>query len=155
MESLHEGVIPNVALPLCDWVYFAGPARGSCTVTREFVSETKAIVRNIYNTAGIRIANVQHLRLGEKILLAYGGKGEPYRSLFCCTIGVPTNPVKGQQHACDVFSYLDESLEDRLKSTGYAPDSVLHKFVGIAIDTRGHLPTLGKKSMRLTVEFAP
>lgn len=33
-----------------------------------FVTEQKVIVRSVYNATGIRIANVQHLEPGERIL---------------------------------------------------------------------------------------
>jgi hypothetical protein len=122
--------IPEVsgALPRCDWVYFATTAKWSGSVTRDFVAEHKVIVRNLYNSAGLRIANVQHLKPGERILLVHGGHGIPYRALFSAVISASAAPVP----CFDVFSYIDTALHAQLKAGGYAPDS--HgRFAGVTI----------------------
>jgi predicted RNase H-like nuclease len=129
--------IPGVSdtLPKCDWVYFATKKKWSGTVTRDFVQKQKVIVRSVYNAAGHRIANVQHLKPGQRILLVYGGDGE-YRALFSCAIrasGVQIDP-----HCCDVFSYIDKSLHVQLEEGRYAPDSQ-GRFTGITITDVRHL----------------
>ena len=120
-------------LPRCDWVYFATPARWSGTVTRDFVTEQKVIVRSVYNANGLRIANVQHLMPGERILLVHGGQGKPYRALFSGTIAAAAAPVRTSQHCFEVFSYIDESFHERLRAGGYDPDPVVGAFTGISI----------------------
>ncbi|MGA9625522.1 MAG: hypothetical protein WBL65_26750 [Bryobacteraceae bacterium] len=133
MESPVQVDDATADLPLCDWVYFATPKRGSWTVTKDFVSEAKVILRSVYNKDGLRIANVSHLKPGDKVLLAYGGGGCPYRALFRCTVGIPAKPVERAQHSFDVFAYVDESLYDRLTKSHYEADPVLKKFTGISI----------------------
>ena len=120
-------------LPRCDWVYFATTSRWSGTVTRDFVSKHHLIVRSVYNSAGQRIANVQHLSPGDRILLVHGGKGKPYRALFSATIARSAMPVHTSEHCFGVFSYIDASLEEELKAGGYTPDAVVQRFTGISI----------------------
>lgn len=122
------------ALPVCDWVYFATTAKESWTVTKAFVSAAKIIFAHAYNSQGIRMPNVQRLEPGDKILLVHGGDGK-YRPLFACTIAAAAKPVSNPdlRHTFPVFSYADESLYERLRSTGYDPDPVLKKFVSITI----------------------
>ena len=124
----------KAALPVCEWVYFATTAKECWTVTKEFVSEAKLIFAHVYNTQRIRMPNVQHLEPGDKLLLVHGGDGK-YSPLFCCTIGAAAKPVRNPDlgHTFLVFSYADESLYEHLRSTGYDPDPVLKKFVGITI----------------------
>lgn len=121
------------ALPVCDWVYFATPAKESWTVTREFVAAAKIIFCHVYNKSGLRMPNVQHLQRGDTILLVYGGHGRSYRALFCCKVDAAARPMKGPHHSFDVLSYADESLYERLRSSGYDPDPVLKKVTGISI----------------------
>jgi hypothetical protein len=135
MENQERSDETKAALPVCEWVYFATTAKECWTITKEFVSEAKLIFAHAYNTAGIRMPNIQHLGPGNKILLVHGGDGK-YRPLFCCTIGAAASPVQNRDrgHTFPVFSYAaDESLYDRLAATGYDPDPVLKKFVGITI----------------------
>jgi hypothetical protein len=133
MENMIVTGRASAILPSCDWVYFATPSRGSWTVTAEFVSETKTIIRNVHNSKGERIANVSRLEPGDKILLAYGGSGRPYRPLFAATIAKATIPVQGPKRSFEVFACIDESLWGRLRDSGYTPDPSIEKFVGIAI----------------------
>jgi len=121
-------------LPVCDWVYFATTAKECWTVTQAFVSAAKIIFAHVYNSQGNRMPNVQRLEPGDKILLVHGGDGK-YRPLFCCTIAKAEKPVRNPElrHTFPVFSYADESLNERLRDTGYDPDPVLKKFVGITI----------------------
>jgi hypothetical protein len=130
----HTGQ-PGVStlLPECDWVYFATTARSSGTVTAEFVATQKIIVRGVYNANGQRIANVQHLTPGQRILLVHGGPGTPYRALFSGTITAAAVPVRTAQHYFDAFLYIDESLHEQLKADGYDPDPVLGRFTGISL----------------------
>ena len=135
--------IPEVsgALPSCDWVYFATTAKWSGTVTGKFVEEHKVIVRNLHNADGQLIANVRHLKPGERILLVHGGHGKPYHALFSCVICASGAPVRTSHHSFDVFSYIDKSLHESLRAGGYAPDPVVGGFTGISItaaqDLRG------------------
>jgi hypothetical protein len=104
-------------------------------VTKEFVSEAKILFAHAYKKNGIRMPNVRLLQAGEKILLVHGGGGKLHRPLFCCTIGAAAKPVRDPdlRHTFLVFSYAEESLHERLRATGYDPDPVLDKFVGIRI----------------------
>jgi predicted RNase H-like nuclease len=127
-------------LPKCDWVYFATTAKWSGTVTEKFVAEHKVIVRSVYNAAGLRIPNVQHLKPGERILLVHGGPGEPYRQLFSAEISASAVPVQSSQHSFDVFSYIDEALRPDLEAGGYVQDPVVGRFTGITITDVHYLP---------------
>jgi hypothetical protein len=120
--------------PSCEWVYFATPSRGSWTVTAKFVSEAKTIIRNVYNSAGLRIANVSNLEPGDKILLVYGGSGKPYRPLFAATIAMAPVPVQGSEHSFAVFTYIDERFWERLQDSNYSPAPRIGKYVGIAVE---------------------
>ncbi len=132
-EPLSEDSGASGTLPRCDWVYFATPARWSGTVTKDFVTEQNVIVRSVYNSAGLRIANVQHLKAGERILLVHGGNGRPYHALFDSVISVAALPVRSSQHCFDVFSYIEETLHARLEEGGYVLDPVVGRFTGITI----------------------
>ena len=129
-------------LSRCDWVYFATPAKWSGTVTRDFVAKHKIIVRNIFNKhhPPELIANVQHLMPGERILLVYGGHGKPYRALLSATIAEAPVPVCTPQRCFEVFSCIDESLNERLKEGGYDRDPVVRAFTGISITSVDFLP---------------
>lgn len=146
--------IPEM-LPRCDWVYFATTAKWSGTVTRDFVAGRRVIVRSLYNAAGLLIANVQHLKSGERILLVHGGHGKPYRPLFSCTISAAEAPVRSARQSFCVFSYIDESLQDCLKEGGYTLDPVLRKFTGISIselhDLRGVTSEIPRPSGNNTI----
>jgi predicted RNase H-like nuclease len=120
------------ALPVCDWVYFATTAKWSGTVTSDFVAKHKVIIRSVYNTKRIRIANVQHLKAGDRILLVHGGPGKPYRALFSAVISTSAAPVRSSQHCFDVFTYIDKALHSELEAGGYVPDQELG-FTGITI----------------------
>jgi hypothetical protein len=121
------------ALPKCDWLYFAAPSRGSWTVTGKFVQEERIIIRNVHNKLGQRLANNSHLRPGHKILLVYGGNGQPYRALFCCTIVASVKPVQTPRPSFGIFLEIDKSLHEHLKKTDYEVDPHLGKFVGISV----------------------
>jgi hypothetical protein len=142
LEVATANASAKSVLPKCDWVYFATTAKESWTVTKAFVSVAKLIFAHAYNRQGIRMPNVQHLEPGDKLLLVHGGDGR-YRPLFSCTIAAAANPVSNPalRHTFSVFSYADESLYQDLRATGYDPDPVLNKFVGITItelqDVRG------------------
>ena len=55
------------------WSATSCTARGSWTVTAEFVKAVKVMVAHAYNTPGIRMPLIQQLRPGHQVLLAYGG----------------------------------------------------------------------------------
>ncbi len=120
-------------IPRTDWIYFATPSRWSGTVTKDFVQRNQLIVRNIYNSAGIRIANISHLKPGDRLLLVHGGKGRPYRALYACAIGSAEAPVQHSRHRFDVFTCIDNSLEEELENGGYVRDSVVGRFTGLCI----------------------
>lgn len=129
--------------PACDWVYFATPARWSLTVTSDFVATHKVIVRNVHNAAGQRVANVRHLKAGERILLAYGGRGRPYRALFSGRISASAAPPRTSRFSFDVFACLDDALSQELQAGGYVRDPVIRKFTGIAISDIQNLRNSG------------
>jgi predicted RNase H-like nuclease len=135
-------------LPTCDWVYFATPAKWSVTVTAAFVAEHKVIVRSVHNTDGQRVANVQHLKAGERILLVYGGHGRPYRALFSGTISASTSPLQSSRFCFDVFTCLDKALDQELHAGGYTPDPIIRRFTGIAITDIQDLRDLGSAFQR-------
>src|SRR6185437_4263706 len=105
--SVDAPIAVSAALPKCDYIYFATPSRASFTITREFVTATKAIVAQIHNTAGLRMPLVSRLRSGDTILLAFGAEGN-YSPMFRCTICTSHNPVRTRDHIFDVCCYLDE-----------------------------------------------
>ena len=119
-------------LPECDFVYFATPARGSWTITAEFVESAKAIVAHAYNNAGLRMPLIQQLRPGHQILLAYGADGK-YSPVFRCEVCASPEPVRTRRHTFDALCYLAEQFHDRLKAEGYGPDPVVQRFTGISI----------------------
>ena len=102
---LSDGPPANItAPPKCDWVYFSNDAKFNLDGVCEFVSKQKLLVRTIHNKAGIPVPNVLQLKPGERILLIYKAKGEPYRQLFVCTIGRSQSPIRTQTHLFDRFS---------------------------------------------------
>jgi hypothetical protein len=119
-------------LPKCDFVYFATPACGSWTITADFVDSAKAIIAHAYNTLGLRMPLVQHLRPGHQILLAYGSDGN-YTPVFRCQVCASPEPLRTRRHTFDVFCYIPDPLHERLQAEGYQPDPVVERFVGIAI----------------------
>jgi hypothetical protein len=74
----------HAVLPVCDWVYFATSAPEDFVTTRNIVREFGMIIRTVFNSAGIRIANVQQVRQRDTILLVHGGGRTkvPYRPMF-------------------------------------------------------------------------
>jgi hypothetical protein len=124
---------PWADLPFCDWVYFATPARASGSITAEFVLEARAIIRTVYNTKGIRIANVSRVRPGDRILLVYGGHGKAYRPVYCCTVESPSDAIEIPGNRYRVFKFIKGPLAERLREWDYEPDPVLSRFMGIAI----------------------
>jgi hypothetical protein len=133
VSPLLNGSRTTPGLPACDWVYFATPARWGGTMTSRFVAEHKAIVRNIFNSVGQKIANVQHLRPGDTILLAYGGNGRGYEAIYRCTVCAAASPVQHGRNRFEVFCCLDDSLDTALIAGGYTRDPVIGCFTGITI----------------------
>jgi hypothetical protein len=133
MDIRDQNEQTKAAFTECNWVYFATTAKECWTVTREFVSGARIIFAHVYNKDGIRMPNVRHLQPGHKILLVHGEDGT-YHALFCCTVVAAAKPVQHGSHCFDVFSYADESLDQRLKDSGYDRDPVLKKFTGISIE---------------------
>lgn len=126
LNDQAEGV-----LPVCDWVYFATSSPEDFATTRNLVREFGMIIRTVFNSAGIRIANVKQLQQGDTILLVHGGgrSKAPYRPMFCCTVVAPGRPVPN----FDGVSFFDESQQERLRNSGYSPDPHLNAFTGISI----------------------
>ena len=126
-------------------MYFATPARGSWTITAEFVDSAKAIIAHAYNTLGLRMPLIQHLRPGHQILLAYGTDGK-YFPVFRCTVSRSPDPVRTDKHTFDAFCYIAEPFLDRLTAKGYDPDPVIQRFTGISI---GSLQDLRHKECKI------
>lgn len=84
----------NSVLPICDWIYYATPACASACQTAEIVVQAKQIIRTLFNSKGQRIANVQHVEPGDKILLAFGGEGKAYKPLLCGTVTTAASPIR-------------------------------------------------------------
>ena len=140
--SLPRNVKPNqdreanAALPVCDWVYFAAPAKAGRDNTRAVVSEFGMIVRPVYENSESRgkpkpIPNVKGIQQGQTILLVYGGKGEPYRAMFACKVVAPARPVPGFEKT---FSFADVSQAERLTTFGFTRDSHFNEFTGISVE---------------------
>jgi mRNA-degrading endonuclease RelE of RelBE toxin-antitoxin system len=130
----------EAVLPVCDWVYFATSSPEDFVTTRNIVREFGMIIRTVFNSAGIRIANVQQVRQRDTILLVHGGgrSKTPYRPMFLCTVVAPSCPVPN----FDGISFLDESQQERLRNSGYSPDPQLGMFTGISILLSGELEHL-------------
>jgi hypothetical protein len=124
--------IATAVLPVCDWVYFATPSQEDWATTRAIVSDLGMIIRSVYDNRDPpnAIANVRNIRQGQKILLAYGGKGVPYRAMFSCTVVAPLRPVPG----FEAFSFADDAQNERLKKSGYVVDPHLNRFTGISVE---------------------
>jgi hypothetical protein len=131
----------------CDWVYFATTAKWSGVINPDWVKKHGVIIRSVHNTAGQLIANVQHLKPGERILLVHGEKGK-YREVFSGTMSAPRNPVEWRQHSFDVFSYIDESQNQDLSEGGFSPDPMIKKFTGISITEVKDLRERGREVRR-------
>src|SRR5271169_2273399 len=110
----------KAGLPVCDWVYFATPSQENWATTKAFADEFGMIIRTVYNSADIPIANVKKLRQGDTVLLVFGGgrRKNPYRPMFSCTIVAPQRPVP----KFDAMSYADASQNERLRRSGYVLD---------------------------------
>jgi hypothetical protein len=136
----NQGDDVKAALPVCDWVYFATPSQEDLATTGNIVRDLGMIIRTVFNSAGIPIANVKQLRPGDTILLVHGGGGskKPYRPMFSCTVVAPPHPIP----LFEAFSYADESQQKRLRDSGYLPDPHLKKFTGIAIKVSQDLDRL-------------
>ena len=119
------------ALPVCDWVYFATPSPEDFATTRKFVREFGIIIRTIFNSAGIPVANVKQLQQGDTILLVHGGgRGkDPYQPMFSCLVVAPPRPAPH----FDAFSFADEPQQERLRISGYLPDPRFKRFTGISV----------------------
>jgi hypothetical protein len=129
--------VTTATLPICDWVYFATASQGDRANTKAVVSEFGMIIRSVYNNLNPpnAIANVKHIRQGHTILLVYGGKGEPYRPMFVCTVVTPQHPVPN----FDAFAFADQSQDARLKNSGFTPGPHLLRFTGISIKISAEL----------------
>lgn len=130
----------NAVLPVCDWVYFATSSPEDFATTRNLVREFGAIIRTVFNSAGIRIANLKQLQQGDTILLVHGGgrNKAPYLPMFSCKVVAPRRPVPN----FDGISLLDESQQERLRDSGYSPDPHLRMFTGISIQISEELEHL-------------
>lgn len=117
----------HTELPECDYVYFATPACASLEKTKNFTLSANAIIAHAYNQAGIRMPNTTRLRPGNRILLAYGSG--TYSPLLACEVCSAPDPV---QHL-DIFAYIPEPIAQQLQSSGYRPDPIIGRYVGISI----------------------
>jgi hypothetical protein len=137
VPELSHDDFADIALPECDWVYFATPSGDEFTITRAFVNEFGMIFRTVYNSNGIAIPNVKQIRQGDRILLVYGGgRGKHYRPMFSCRVVAPVRPVPFFEHA---FTYADASMEERLQNSKFSPDPHLKRFTGISIEISRNL----------------
>lgn len=120
--------------PRCDWVYFATSSKHwNAKQTGDFVADQGLIVRSIHNSAGIRIPHVSALKVGERIMLTYGGKGEPNRALCAVRIAQSAEPVAAPRQKFECFRLLEDRFRDELLAAGYKPDSVLGRHTGITV----------------------
>ena len=142
----HRGDIRNPgdlepkALPVCDWVYVATPSQAGEVDTRGIISECRMIIRSAYNSAGLAIANAKRIKIGDQILVVYGGGIARYRPMFSCVAVKPPLPIA----EFEAFSFADASFSERLKSAGYPRDPILRKFTGISIGITHDLSMLDK-----------
>jgi len=139
--------------PICDWIYFATPTPAGLAKTQSIVRECRMILRTVFNTKGMAIANVKKIKPGDTILLVHGGgNGSPYRPVFECHVVASPRPVPG----FPIFSFADEVQEKLIQDSGYPRDPHFHRFTGIPIEisrdlsnTRGSIPRpLGNNTIR-------
>lgn len=98
---------------MATWVYLAGAALATQPATFNVAFSVHVIYRPIRNSRGNRIANVQHLRPGDCLLLAYRQPpGQPI-VMACASIAPVNNPVQGT----DVIEEVP--LTDELVDAGY------------------------------------
>lgn len=122
----------QMQFPQCDWVYFATPARANQTETYDLAVQEELIVRTVYNAAGQRIANVQHIEPGHTLLLVFG-HGNSYHALCCCRIGNPDVPLRRHQHLFSGCALADRTLQRRLSAAGYSTDPVMNQLTIIPV----------------------
>jgi hypothetical protein len=120
------------AFPGCDWVYFATPSKESATTTIAMISELGMIIWPVYDGRNPpnAISNVRRIRLGQYILLAFSGQGEPYRPMLLCKVIAPPYPVSGFES----ISFADDAATNRIEGSGYTPDPHLKRFTGISVE---------------------
>lgn len=129
-----------VSIPKCTWVYFATDSAADFTATKKTVSQMGMIIRTVYNSAGLAIANTKQIRIGDSILLVHGGgdRSLPYRPMFACEVVHPPQPVAG----FNGFSFAETHHIPQLKNSNYSPDPHLAKYTGISVSTIADLETI-------------
>lgn len=134
------------AMPVSDWVYFATPSQASRVATKAFVTECQLILRSAYNSTGAAIANARRIKLGDRILLVYGGgnDSQPYRPMFLCRAIRPPRPVP----EFEAFSFADEASSKPLELAGYPRDPILKRFTGISSEILQDLDSLHQPVVR-------
>jgi hypothetical protein len=130
-EGLPTSGLHSLEIPICDWVYFATPSQAGREATSTLISDCHLILRSAYNTAGLAIANTRRIKLGDRILVVYGGgrDRQPYTPMFSCVVSDPPRPVPG----FEAFSFAEGADSRRLESAGYPRDPILQKFTGISV----------------------
>ncbi len=73
-----------------NWLYLAASSRADAERTLALAQQKQLIVRTALNVDGNRIANVKHLRIGDRVLLAY--RGEDAAIALHGIIQQPDNP---------------------------------------------------------------
>lgn len=115
----------------CTWVYFATDSAEDFAATKRMVTAIGLIVRTVYNSADIAIANTKQIRVGDSILLVHGGgnRGLPYRAMLSCKVIVSKDPIPG----FDGFSFVEDRYIAQLENSSYLPDRHFGRYTGIAI----------------------
>jgi len=132
-----EGIDP------CKWVYFAAPAGADAEGTYELAAQSGIIARKTYNIAGALIANVQHLEIGDTILLVYSNHGV-CRPLGIVRVTAPDNAAEvPETHV--MMRVEDEITCQRLDALDYPRDPYLqgHPHTVIPIELMSDLQDLG------------
>ena len=136
-ESPRQGTMAAAApvrarsIPRCTWVYFATDSAEDFAATKRIVTELGIIVRTVYNSAGIAIANTKQIRVGDSILLVHGGgdRGLAYRPMFSCEVIASEHPIPG----FNGFSFVENRHIPQLQKSTYPRDPHFERYTGIAI----------------------
>lgn len=98
---------------MATYVYRATSARANPEVTRRLAQTRNLLVRSVHDVSGRRIANVQHLRPGDLILLVHSD--EPGADVLLATILSPNQP----HHAAPAIDVMEGDEAREIAGQGY------------------------------------
>lgn len=125
------------SIPQCTWVYFATDSAEDFAATKRIVTALGLIVRTVYNSRDIAVANTKQLRVGDSILLVHGGgdRGLSYRPMLACEVVAPSQPIPG----FNGLSFADDRQARQLENSRYPQDSHFRRYTGISVKTLAEL----------------